>query len=94
MLGFLSRVLGRDKKETCVLAKERLRLVLVHDRAAMSPLIMNSLKDDFIKVISNYMIIDEEEMEVFLDQKGREVSLIANIPIKKIRRDFAEARQA
>lgn len=89
----LYRVLGRDNSSSRTHAKERLRLVLVHDRANISPYLMNRLKEDLIKVISNYMIIDEDGMEVHLDQDEREVALVASIPIKKIRRDYMERVQ-
>lgn len=89
----LYRVLGKDTSSSRIHAKERLRLVLVHDRANISPYLMNRLKEDLIKVISNYMIIDEEEMEVHLDQDERDVALMASIPVKKIRRDYLERVQ-
>jgi cell division topological specificity factor len=89
----LYRVLGRDNSRSRIHAKERLRLVLVHDRASISPYLMNRLKEDLIRTISNYMIIDEEGMEVHLDQDEQEVALVASIPIKKIRRDYLERAQ-
>lgn len=89
----LYRVLGKDTSSSRIHAKERLRLVLVHDRANISPSLMNRLKEDLIRVISNYMVIDEEGMEVHLDQDEREVALIASIPVKKIRRDYMERAQ-
>lgn len=89
----LSRVLGKHTSNSRIHAKERLRLVLVHDRANISPYLMNRLKEDLIQVISNYMIIDEEGMDVQLDQDEKEVALIASIPIKKIRRDYLERAQ-
>ena len=93
MWEFIFRVLGRDNPSSRKHAKERLRLVLVHDRASISPYLMNRLKEDLIKVISNYMIIDEEEMELHLNQKDREVILVTNIPIRQIRRDYMERTQ-
>ncbi len=91
---FLYRVLGKDTSSSRIHAKERLRLVLVHDRANISPYLMNRLKEDLIKVISNYMIIDEQGMEVHLDKDERDVALIASIPVKKIRRDYMERVQS
>ncbi len=67
-------------------AVERLRLVLVHDRASVSPGLMESLKEDLIQVISKYMDIDEQTMEVNLTSSERSASLVANIPVKRIRR--------
>ncbi|MDO7786252.1 cell division topological specificity factor MinE [Desulforamulus aquiferis] len=86
MLDFLSRVFGRDSSSSKNVAKERLRLVLVHDRANVSPELLSSLKNDLIKVISNYMEIDEKALEVSLDSSENQVALVANIPVKRMKR--------
>ncbi len=67
-------------------AVERLRLVLVHDRANISPGLMEALKEDLIAVISKYMDIDEETMEINLNSEELSATLVANIPVKRIRR--------
>jgi cell division topological specificity factor len=68
------------------MAKERLRLVLVHDRTSISPQLLETLKADLIQVISNYMEIDESALEVNLDANGNTVALVANIPVKGMKR--------
>lgn len=90
MLEFISRMLGKENASSKNVAKERLRLVLVHDRASISPYMLNKLKEDLIKVISNYMEIDESSLEVNLNQDDKEVALVANIPVLKMKRDFAK----
>ncbi len=89
MLEFISRMLGRENASSKTVAKERLRLVLVHDRASISPAMLNKLKEELIKVISNYMEIDETALEVNLCQDDRDVALVANIPVMKMKRDYA-----
>ena len=89
MLEFISRMLGKESASSKTVAKERLRLVLVHDRASISPAMLNRLREDLIKVISNYMEIDEAALEFNLCQDAREVALVANIPIIKMKRDYA-----
>jgi len=86
----LYRVLGKDSSSSRMNAKERLRLVLVHDRASISPYLMNRLKEELIQAISKYMVIDEDGMEVSLDQDDQEVVLVASIPVKMIRRDYMD----
>jgi len=88
LLDFINKMLGRDISSKNI-AKERLRLVLVHDRATISPHMLNRLKEDLIQVISNYMEIDESALEVNLSQDDREVALVANIPVLKMKRDYA-----
>ena len=60
-------------------AKDRLKLVLVHDRVNCSSQVLEMLKTDIIKVISNYMEIDD-------DKNGTVPVLYANIPIKSMRK--------
>jgi cell division topological specificity factor len=63
MLLDLSKFFGKSKasKDT---AKDRLKLVLVHDRANVSPQFLEMVKSEIIKVIRNYMDIDEETLEI------------------------------
>lgn len=74
-------------------AKDRLKLVLIHDRATYSTQVLEMLKSDIIKVISNYMEIDEEELDIQITKTppgGEEAEglpvLYANIPIKNMRK--------
>jgi len=85
MFDFLGRLFGKDEGSKKA-AKDRLRLVLVHDRTSLSPRLIESLKEDLIHVISKYMEIDKEGLEVALDQEEDTMALIANIPIRKVRR--------
>ena len=73
------------------MAKDRLKLVLIHDRANCSPHVLEMLKSDIIKVISNYMEIDEKELDIQITQTqteehGNVPVLLANIPIKSMRK--------
>jgi len=88
VLDFLIRIFGKDSNASKNVAKERLRLVLVHDRANISPQMLESLKNDLITVISNYMEIDVEALEVNLDTSDNTVALVANIPVKKMKRNI------
>ncbi|WP_018085795.1 cell division topological specificity factor MinE [Desulfurispora thermophila] len=85
MLDFITRIFSRETASKNV-AKERLRLVLVHDRADVSPELMQLLKADLIRVIKNYMEIDENALEVNLDSSDSQVALVANIPVKSMKR--------
>ncbi|MBE3575421.1 MAG: cell division topological specificity factor MinE [Firmicutes bacterium] len=67
-------------------AKERLRLLLIHDRASVAPQLLESLRGDLIAAITKYMDIDESGMEVNLENVGHSVVLMANIPIRRVKR--------
>lgn len=83
LIRLLSRESGSPSKET---AKERLRLVLVHDRAQTSPRLLELLREDLIHTISKYMEIDNAGLEVNLERSEQSVALVANIPIKQMKR--------
>lgn len=85
MLEAIMKIFGKADKSSKDIARERLRLVLVHDRANVSPQLMEVLKDDMIKVISNYMEIDEREMEVSFTNDRSSVALVANIPVQRMK---------
>lgn len=89
VLDFLTRVFGKESSSSKNVAKERLRLVLVHDRANVSPEILESLRNDLIKVISEYMEIDSKSLEVSLSNEEGSVALVANIPIVRMKREAA-----
>jgi cell division topological specificity factor len=63
-------------------AKERLQLVLVHDRTQISPALMETLKDEIIAVISKHVSIDREAVDITFTQNRRESRLQANIPLQ------------
>ncbi|MBE0465928.1 MAG: cell division topological specificity factor MinE [Candidatus Desulforudis sp.] len=86
MLDFLARLLGRECPGSKNVAKERLRLVLVHDRADVSPQLLQLLKNDMVEVISKYIEIDEKGLDVTLERDDNQVALVANIPVKKMKR--------
>ena len=70
----------RDKSAKS--AKDRLKLVLIHDRTNLSNKVLKELKDDLLKTISKYVEIDPKSVNISMNQEGREQRLIADIPIK------------
>lgn len=87
------KIFGKKKEQSKNLAKERLKLVLVHDRSDLSPKFLDIVKTDIIKIISEYADIDEEAFDIKVtkikkDGNVEPVSTItANIPIIKIKDD-------
>lgn len=82
-MGFFSR------KRSATSAKERLQLVLVHDRTDLTPGQLDELKDDLLKAISKYIEIDPEAVRIELEKDGREQRLVADIPLKHMPRHRA-----
>jgi len=83
---FLAKLFGKDSGGSKNIAKERLRLVLLHDRSSVSPELLQVLKTELIKVISTYLEIDEQALEVSLETSDNQVALVANIPVRGMKR--------
>jgi cell division topological specificity factor len=70
------------RKKSANSAKERLQLVLIHDRANLTPAQLELLKDDLIATISRHIEIDPGGVRITVAQDGREERLVADIPLK------------
>ncbi|WZL71579.1 cell division topological specificity factor MinE [Clostridiaceae bacterium 35-E11] len=85
------KLFGRDDSASKNVAKERLKLVLVHDRTSCSPQFLDMIKGDLLHVISDYIEIDENGLDIKITKTKRDIddtmipALIANIPIKKMK---------
>ena len=68
-------------------AKDRLKILLISDRVNCSPEMMELIKNDIAKVISKYLKIDSDNIEILINTRGNKSgrtvkpSLYANIPI-------------
>ncbi|MBN8583009.1 MAG: cell division topological specificity factor MinE [Anaerolineae bacterium] len=78
-----------SRKRSASSAKERLQLVLVHDRTDLTPAQLESLKDDLLKAISQYIEIDPDAVRIELEKDGRSQRLVADIPLKSTSRQRA-----
>ena len=85
MLEALMKIFGKNEKTSGQIAKDRLRVVLIHDRASVSPELMERLKNDIIQVISHYMDVKTNGIEISLANDDDSVALVANIPVKSMR---------
>ena len=65
------------KKNSGEVAKDRLKLLLISDRANCSPEVMEAIKNDIIKVITKYMDIDSEGLDIQII-KIADVSVLAD----------------
>lgn len=84
----LLKLFTKKKDSSKDVAKERLKLVLIHDRSNVSPQFLEMVKSEIIRVIQNYMEIDEETLDIQLTKTSSDdgerivPALVANIPIK------------
>lgn len=84
LLDFLNRLLGREKPSG-TLARERLQLVLAHDRSDLNPELLEQMRREILEVVQRYVEIDLEGCDVSLETEDRVTALLANLPIKRTR---------
>ena len=76
---------SKEDKKSKNVAKDRLKLVLIHDRAMLSSGMLEQMKDDIIAVISKYVEIDKDSLNIDIAENPdntRRTTLVANIPLK------------
>ncbi|MBA5849923.1 cell division topological specificity factor MinE [Clostridium sp. cel8] len=76
-----------SKQSSKKVAKERLRLILIHDRSNISPDLLENIKEDILKVLSKYMEVDFGDIDVKMTSEKEldAPALIASVPIKNVK---------
>jgi cell division topological specificity factor len=87
MLKALRRFFG--EKGSGQIARERMQVVLMHDRMDLTPDILEALRSDILEVLSRYMEIDPGSVHVDLEQGKGYTALVSNVKIKRVYRRAA-----
>lgn len=87
-MGVFEFMVGRKKPTPGELAKERLKVVLVHDRLKLNPELLELIKGELLSVISKRLEVDEDQVELTLAREGGWDKLLANVPIKRQKVSF------
>ncbi len=85
MIEFFNRLFGRQSSGAT--AKERLRLVLMSDHLSLAPEMIESMKRDLVDVISRYVEVDREKIDVHFEHQDKALAMLANIPITGVNRN-------
>jgi cell division topological specificity factor len=73
---------GFGSGESAIVAKNRLKVVLTHDRVNLSPEDIQNLKKELVNIFSKYVELDRDSIDVSLTRSGNITSLVTNIPLK------------
>ena len=79
---FIDKLLGRQAASAST-AKQRLQLVLAHDRSDLNPELLDQMRREILEVVARYVEIDLEEGDVSLETEDRVTALVANLPIRR-----------
>ncbi|MBL8397312.1 MAG: cell division topological specificity factor MinE [Candidatus Accumulibacter sp.] len=80
-MSLLARLFG-NKPRTAAIAKERLQLIIAHERGGSStstPDFMPALQQELLAVISKYVSVNQEDIKVTLEKQGNLEVLEVNI---------------
>lgn len=90
----LDRILpGLGERNSRQEVKNRLKLILAHDRAAIAPDMLEAMRREILEVVSRYVDLDAEEMELTLDSSDRLTVLVANLPIRRVNPEFYTVKE-
>lgn len=84
VLDFLKRLFGQSSSSAT--AKERLRLVLMTDHLELAPEMIEAMKRDLVDVISRFVEVDRDRIDVSFERQDRTLAMLANIPILSVNR--------
>ena len=73
-------------KRSASSAKERLQLVLIHDRTDLTSAELTALKDEILEVISRHVDFDPGAVQIAVEHDGRSQRLVADIPLRSVTR--------
>lgn len=83
----LSFFTTQSADETKVVAKSRLKTVLMQDRVGFSERAMQMLKDDMLNSISRYLEIDVDSFDLSIDAGENTTILNLSIPVLRTKTD-------
>ena len=91
MLEFLrwlinQRESDKNRERTKDTARQRMRLVLMHDRLDMAPDTMENMKREIWEVVSRYMVVEDDFMEFEIRRLDELMVLVSNIQVKELDR--------
>ena len=87
VLGFFRR---SDKKEESAkdVACNRLKVILMQDRTNLTPELIDRMRKELIELLSKYLEMDKEALELGFEQEGDQMALMLSIPVIRAREEF------
>ena len=98
LLGFFRQ--AEEEESAKDVACNRLRVVLMQDRTNLTPQLLERMRSELVELLSKYLEMDKEALELNLEQEGEQMALMLSIPVirakdeEEIEKALAEAEKA
>ena len=65
-------------------AKQRLKILLIHDQVDLTPAQLEAMQEEITAVIQKYVEIDRENSVVRLERGDDNIALISSVPVRRV----------
>lgn len=93
VIGFFRQTEVQETESAKETACNRLRVVLMQDRTNLTPELMERMRKELVELLSKYVEMDKEALELNLEQDGDQVALMLSIPVIRAK-DEEEIKEA
>jgi cell division topological specificity factor len=81
VIGFFRQTEQEEVESAKDTACNRLRVVLMQDRTNLTPELMDRMRKELVELLSKYVEMDKEALDLSLEQDGEQVALMLSIPV-------------
>ncbi len=87
VLGFFKQTEKKNDESSKEVACNRLKFVLMQDRTNLTPELMDRMRKELIELLSKYVEMDKEALELGFEQEGSQMALMLSIPVLRAREE-------